>query len=45
MKLVQQNLKPMALLALCTAIGFLCGHAAIGFCIGIIIIAGATLFL
>lgn len=44
-KFIAQNLKPLALIVLTTAIGALLGYALIGFLIGVIITALATLFL
>jgi len=44
-KLIAQNLRPLALIVLTTAIGALFGYALTGFLIGVIITALATVFL
>jgi len=43
-KLISQNLKPIALIVLTTAVGGLFGYVLTGFFIGLILIALATLF-
>ena len=44
-KIIAQNLKPIALIVLTTAVGALFGYALTGFLIGVIITALVTLFL
>jgi hypothetical protein len=43
-KLIANNIFPLAVIGLCTAVGFLCGNAAYGFAIGGGIVCAATLF-
>ena len=44
MKLIEQNIKPLAFLGICSSIGFFCGSPLGGLMVGILIISAVTVF-